>query len=87
MGKEVNIDYIELGGKKYPYRTVYHKNAERDVMIGCDSLDVELFDEEGRYKSDYHQKVDEHFYAFVEDTHILNMNDKELEEYVNKYID
>ena len=85
MSKKVN--YIEFDGRKYPYREVYHMNAGMEVLIGAGSMDRSLFDEDGHYKSDYAQKVDEKFYGFVNDEVILNMSDKDFEWYVNEMID
>lgn len=85
MSKKVN--YIEYDGKKYPYREVYHRNSGMNVLIGAGSLDQVLFDEDGHYKSDYAQKVDEKFYGFVNDEVILNMSDNDFEWYVNEMID
>jgi hypothetical protein len=82
-----NVNYIEFDGKMYPYREVYHQKACMDVLVGAGSLDRSLFDEDGHYKSEYAQKVDEKFYGFVEDKCIINMSDRDFEWYVNIILD
>ena len=82
------IEFVEFNGEKYPYRMVYHKEAGRDVMIGCGTLDRSLFDDEGGgYVNEEASRVDEMFYGFVEDCAILYMNDNDLERYVNEVLD
>jgi hypothetical protein len=82
------IEFVEFNGEKYPYRMVYHKEAGRDVIIGCGTLDRSLFDDEdGGYVNEEASRVDDMFYGFVEDCAILYMNDNDLERYVNEVLD
>jgi hypothetical protein len=88
INSDPRIEFVEFNGEKYPYRMVYHKEAGRDVMIGCGTLDRSLFDDEnGGYVSEEASPVDEMFYGFVEDCAVLYMNDNDFERYVNKVLD
>ena len=78
---------IDVNGKTFKYQEVFHEECGGNVLIGSTSLQNELVDENGAYRSKYAQKIDEKFYGFVDDTLFTMLSYDEFEKYVNKNID
>lgn len=86
MGK-MNCYEIDFNGKLFKYQEVYHEGAGYNVLIGSTGLEDELVNEDGSYKSDYAQKVDEKFYGFVDDKLFDELTYDEFVKYVNENLD
>jgi hypothetical protein len=78
---------ITFNDKTFEYKEVYHKAAGFDVLIGTKSLENELINEDGSYKSKYAQGIDEKFYGFLDDDLFSKLSYEEFEEYVNNNLD
>lgn len=78
---------IDVNNKTFTYQEVYHEAAGYDVLIGSTSLEKELVNEDGSYKSDYAQKIDEKFYGFVDVELFEDMTYDEFCAYVNEHLD
>ena len=78
--------YIDYNGKRFAYREIYHEAAGMDVLIGSGSLDMELIDEDGGYRSEHARFVDEKFYGYVEDKY-FTLSDSDFELVVNELLD
>lgn len=85
--KNIEFQEITVNGKKFQCREVYHKNAEYDMLIGPKSLEDELVYENGAYRNEYAQAIDEHFYGFIDDNMLSELTQEELEQYVNENLD
>ena len=78
---------IDINGKTFKYQNVFHKKAGNNVLVGCSSLEKELVNEDGSYKGDYEQNIDERFYGYVNDDVFETMTYDEFCNYVNDNLD
>lgn len=78
---------IEVNGKTFKYKDVFHTRAGCYVMIGSKGLENELVDEDDGYAFDGADKIDDMFYGYVEDDLFDELSYEEFEEYVNLKID
>lgn len=78
-----SIQYTEYNGLKYPYRETKFNQTDKDVLIGCGSLDRSLFDDDDNYIDDHAKSIDEKFYGYVPDSLLLTLSDDEFNAYVN----
>ena len=78
---------IDFNGKTFKYQEVYHVMAGKNVLIGENSLEDELVNEDGSYTSEYAKSIDEHFYGFVNGDLFNEITLSDFEKYVNKNLD
>lgn len=79
----INMSTIEFEKRKYRIRQIEIKD-QGVIKIASTELNDKLLYENGYYKSDEAIFVDEQIYFFVKPS-ILNLNDLDLIEHINKY--
>lgn len=83
----MNCYKIDVNGKSFEYQEVHHEKSGCYVLIGTISLEEELINEDGSYKSEYAKHIDEKFYGYVEDELFDTLTYDSFVTYVNDILD
>ena len=78
---------INVNGKDFPYQEVFHKVTNCSVLVGSSSLEKELINEDGTYKSEYASRIGNRFYCYVDDNMFDTLTYDEFKEYIDNNFD
>ena len=93
--ESIDIVYIEYNGKQYPVRecvflasnTGLTRNISVVRRIAGEELNSVLLDENGNYKDELAQKIDEDIAYYVPESELKNLDDNQMLDYLYNNID